>query len=351
MSKIDDIWEAYYKGQAALENDDVLSIAFHNIFGHAIGAMIPGGDSDEELAFEKGYHGDDLEICEECEHVQENCECEKDKDDGYSDVRDSSSDDGGDNSSYSSGGGGDSSYGGSSYAGSGGGGASYYDGSGSSSSGCLAPLILAVVVIGGIYFGLGWISSQMNNERGESNSTGRNNTVGTLKRVNTINLNMRSGPGEEYPIVKVFPQDSRIVSYGETRQVGKTTWTQASTDNGQIRGWVNSKYLSDKEATSSKNNQHVAPTKNERTAPMTSSHDYSPNPNSRSSTNTQNSTSIQTHKDSTSDSRVSDAAVKKRDAAAKLFDLIPNGDGTYTGPGCDRCRLIKAKGNGYTMEH
>ena len=77
MSRIDDIWEAYYKGQAAAEEDDPLDMAMHHGFGHAAKAMMSVfGESDEEIAFEKGYHGEDLEICDECEHVLENCECE-----------------------------------------------------------------------------------------------------------------------------------------------------------------------------------------------------------------------------------------------------------------------------------
>lgn len=77
MSRIDEIYEAYYKGQAAAANDTPLDIGVHYGFGHVLAAMMPFADSDETIAFEKGYHGEELELCYECEHVKENCECER----------------------------------------------------------------------------------------------------------------------------------------------------------------------------------------------------------------------------------------------------------------------------------
>lgn len=68
--------------------------------------------------------------------------------------------------------------------------------------------------------------------------------IGTVREVNTISLNMRSGPGSGYSVVATFPKQSRLVSYGETATVGGELWTQASTPDGQTRGWVNRKYLS-----------------------------------------------------------------------------------------------------------
>lgn len=76
------------------------------------------------------------------------------------------------------------------------------------------------------------------------NNSSQTGIVGTMREVNTINLNMRSGPGADYSVVATFPKKSRIVSYGETRTVDGELWTQASTPNGQIKGWVNRKYLS-----------------------------------------------------------------------------------------------------------
>lgn len=76
------------------------------------------------------------------------------------------------------------------------------------------------------------------------NNSGQTGTVGTMREVNTIKLNMRSGPGSNYPVVATFPNKSRIVSYGETRNINGELWTQASTPDGQTRGWVNRKFLS-----------------------------------------------------------------------------------------------------------
>jgi hypothetical protein len=82
------------------------------------------------------------------------------------------------------------------------------------------------------------------NQTNDVTQQNKGQTIGTMREVNTINLNMRSGPGTNYPVVDTFPKGSRIVSYGETRMVEGQLWTQASTPNGQIRGWVNRKHLS-----------------------------------------------------------------------------------------------------------
>lgn len=97
-----------------------------------------------------------------------------------------------------------------------------------------------------IYIGSGLISSI---RRGTPVTPAVNNPtqtgiVGTMREVNTINLNMRSGPGPNYSVVATFPKHSRIVSYGETRNVDGELWTQASTPDGQTRGWVKRKFLS-----------------------------------------------------------------------------------------------------------
>jgi hypothetical protein len=76
------------------------------------------------------------------------------------------------------------------------------------------------------------------------NNSTQSRIVGTMREVNTTNLNMRSGPGSNYSVVSVFPKKARIVSYGETRMVDGELWTQASTPDGQTRGWVNRKFLS-----------------------------------------------------------------------------------------------------------
>lgn len=76
MSQIDDIWDAYHKGQADAEDDDPLEKAVHHGMGGVGRAMMSVfGESDEDIAYHKGYNGEELDVCEECEHVEENCEC------------------------------------------------------------------------------------------------------------------------------------------------------------------------------------------------------------------------------------------------------------------------------------
>jgi hypothetical protein len=158
MSRIDEIWEAYYKGKAAAEDEDVLGMAVHQGFGHVMATMLPGGDSDEEKAFEKGYHGEELDLCYECEHISENCECSSEsssKESRYEYNGGSDYDDRGNSSSGS--GSGYSDYG-SGYSGGGGG------GGGSTGSGGL-PLGVVLGGVAGGLFGIIYSGGQIANIR------------------------------------------------------------------------------------------------------------------------------------------------------------------------------------------
>ena len=104
--------------------------------------------------------------------------------------------------------------------------------------------IIALVILFWIGSGILSFIRNLATRRTQPGTTTQSGTVGTMREVNTINLNMRSGPGERYSVVATFPEKSRIVSYGETRMVGDQLWTQASTPDGRIKGWVNRKYLS-----------------------------------------------------------------------------------------------------------
>jgi hypothetical protein len=158
MSRIDEIYEAYYKGQAAAENDDVLQMAVHQGFGHIMAAMLPGGDSDEEIAFEKGYHGEELDLCYECEHVQENCECESKSSSKESVSEYSGGSDYDDRPGYSGGSGSSYSDHGSDYTGGGGGG-----GGGSTSGSGGLPLGVVIGGIGGGLLGIIYSGGQIAN--------------------------------------------------------------------------------------------------------------------------------------------------------------------------------------------
>lgn len=281
MSRIDEIWEAYYKGQAAAENDDVLSMGVHSVFGHIMAAMVPGGDEDEELAFEKGYHGDELQLCYECEHVQENCECE-DNENSYSESDSSkkydADDRNSDSDSYSGGGGG----GGGSSSG-GGGGGSYDSGSSSGSSGCggvilaIGALFVVGLVCAGFIKGPEFLTNWRNQSdtTGGTSSDGKRSTGGTANRrttklangtsvldkdsngfggimyVNIKTLNVRSGPGQKYKIVRKAYLGDRILVYGQPETVDGEQWSVSIAENPETRGWVNLKFISANEPSKS----------------------------------------------------------------------------------------------------
>lgn len=54
----------------------------------------------------------------------------------------------------------------------------------------------------------------------------------------TTNLNVRAGPGTQFPAVAVFPAGSRLTVHGCTRNFG---WCDVT--GGRIRGWVSGAYL------------------------------------------------------------------------------------------------------------
>jgi SH3-like domain-containing protein len=119
-------------------------------------------------------------------------------------------------------------------------------------AGCIGGIfIIVMVIICGIP--IGCISRLEQYFRGtETTNTGtivatptpQTRTIETIREVNTINLNMRSGPGNGYSVVATFPKKTKIVSYVETKRVNGELWTQASTPDRQTKGWVNLKYLS-----------------------------------------------------------------------------------------------------------
>lgn len=100
-------------------------------------------------------------------------------------------------------------------------------------------------VVGVIYIGSGVINFTKTDATSSPaiNNPSQAGAVGTMREVNTLNLNMRSGPGGNSSVVATFPKKSRIVSFGETRTVDGELWTQASTPDGRTRGWVNRKFL------------------------------------------------------------------------------------------------------------
>lgn len=226
MSRIDDIWAAYYKGQADHEKDGPLDYAVHYGMAHPMAAVMSiFGTTDEQYAYEKGYEGDELELCYECEHVIENCVCEK-----GSSSNESYSDSSSISDNYESSGGSDSSSG---YAGS-------SSSSSTSSGGCIVPLIIVIVVIGGVI----WLGKSGLDRYRETKRWGQNQEVWTMMGVNANQLNVRSGPGTDSPVVAKFGRGARLAMTGEPVMHGNERWVRVSTDDGKVQGWAVLKFLS-----------------------------------------------------------------------------------------------------------
>lgn len=183
------------------------------------------GTSDEEIAYEKGYDGDELELCYECERVKENCECDNGPQASESDSSDES------DNYTSSGGSGSSS---SDYS------SSSYSSSDTSARSFIGCLILMVVIVGGVIL-LGKAGMDRYNE---TKSWGKNQEVWTMMGVNTTMLNVRSGPGTNSPVIARFGRGARLATTGNPVMNGNQQWVRVSTDDGKVQGWANLKLLS-----------------------------------------------------------------------------------------------------------
>lgn len=110
------------------------------------------------------------------------------------------------------------------------------------------PIITVVLfIVGGlatIFIGIKLTNSLRKDSPGTPTINASSQTTGTMREVNATKLNMRSGPGSNHPVVTTFTRKMKIVSYGEPMKVNGELWIQASTPDGQLRGWVNSKFLS-----------------------------------------------------------------------------------------------------------
>ena len=106
--------------------------------------------------------------------------------------------------------------------------------------GCLIAIGIVVVIV------IVAVIAIMSGNRGSSTQqpAQHNQTVGTMREVRATQLNMRSGPGKQYSVVRVFKQNERIVTIGEPQSVNGELWIQASTPDGQTRGWITRKFLS-----------------------------------------------------------------------------------------------------------
>lgn len=103
----------------------------------------------------------------------------------------------------------------------------------------------AIAIFAAILIAIIWVIAIMigrnSSDRGQSSS--QSQTVGTMRQVKANQLNMRSGPGKQYSVVRTFSQNERIVTIGEPQNVDGQLWIQASTPDGQTRGWIIRKFL------------------------------------------------------------------------------------------------------------
>lgn len=100
---------------------------------------------------------------------------------------------------------------------------------------------VALLLIGGIAF-FNYLNPRGGPESARQSPTAK---VGTVREVIT-QLNVRSGPGTEYPVVTVFPKCSRIVEIkGEPyqRAADGGTWMRVASPDGQQEGWANQKFV------------------------------------------------------------------------------------------------------------
>lgn len=72
----------------------------------------------------------------------------------------------------------------------------------------------------------------------------RSNVSGTVRQINANELNLRSGPGKDYPILRVFTRGEELVSFDELQKADGYIWVRVQTLNGQTQGWIVRKYLS-----------------------------------------------------------------------------------------------------------
>lgn len=115
--------------------------------------------------------------------------------------------------------------------------------SGSTNRGCLVGCIVLIAVVALI--GMIWAAVVINTSTTTSQqpSPQQPQTVGTMRAINANELNLRSGPGRTNPVLRVFTRNERIVTYGDPQIVDGEQWIQASTPDGQTRGWIARKFL------------------------------------------------------------------------------------------------------------
>ena len=117
-------------------------------------------------------------------------------------------------------------------------------GSGSTNRGCLIGCIVLIAVVVLVFIISVVVLINVSSTTSQKHSPTQAQTVGTMRAINANELNLRSGPGRNYPAVRVFTRHERIVTIGDPQVVNGEQWIQASTPDGQTRGWIARKFLS-----------------------------------------------------------------------------------------------------------
>jgi DNA-binding NarL/FixJ family response regulator len=104
--------------------------------------------------------------------------------------------------------------------------------------GCVLAVVVVLAVGGLLVWAVKNEEAKHISSPQQSASAPSGSSVGTMRAVRPLQLNMRSRPGKQYSVVRVFKQNERIVTIGEPQNVDGELWIQAATPDGQTRGWV-----------------------------------------------------------------------------------------------------------------
>lgn len=119
---------------------------------------------------------------------------------------------------------------------------SYYSRSSSSSLGTstIRPASVLALVIGGALL-LGLISLVKNFSPRRSSNSGSAESLGDAY-INTLQLNLRRGPGKEYGVITRLTQGSSVSCLERSRNAHGEVWLRVRA--GSSEGWVNEEYIS-----------------------------------------------------------------------------------------------------------
>lgn len=84
---------------------------------------------------------------------------------------------------------------------------------------------------------------KLENERRQVEERRTQQTAWRKGRVNTTELNIRSSPGVNTPVIAKFRKGDMVYFEEKTVEVNGGVWVTIVSQNGNIRGWANRKYI------------------------------------------------------------------------------------------------------------